>query len=209
MSSSLSCCVAACSDSARRTRGASSASRMMRPAEPPTVETVIRLAPRSKSDWWVMPRRLLRTASRLSRGSPIPMKTTLRTSAPPSSRTDCRACQTCSRISAADSCANAPIVPVAQKEHWRPHPTWEETQTVQRCRPVDRCSCMMSTVSTRRPEASSTTSLRPPADSTRSTTRELQGTKAEHMPLASCRGRPASECSASAVNAPPRRKRWR
>eukprot|EP00967_Tisochrysis_lutea_P054790 scaffold68653_cov33-Tisochrysis_lutea.AAC.1 len=65
------------------------------------------------------------TASRLSSGSPIPMKTTLATRRP---RT-CTARATCATISSANSDRKSPSRPVSQKAHPYRQPTCEDTQS--------------------------------------------------------------------------------
>ena len=70
------------------------------------------------------------TASRLSIGSPMPMKTTLRGGDPAGAAA--RATRYCRTISPAVSWRVKPRVAVAQNRHWRVQPAWLETHTVLR-----------------------------------------------------------------------------
>mmetsp|Transcript_38052 Transcript_38052/g.116915 ORF Transcript_38052/g.116915 Transcript_38052/m.116915 type:complete len:268 (-) Transcript_38052:132-935(-) len=199
---------AACTDQASR-QGSASAARRMCAGDGPTVETHTQRAERANAFGCTSSSTARRTSSKLLSGSPIPIKTTFRiATAEPASLRACRACQTCSRISALESCACTPIVPVAQNVQRRPHPTCELTQTVQRCLPDETWSCRINTVSTRRPDASSTTSFSPPTLCTVSTTLLVTPTKASHSPAAASFGSPAA-CSGAAWSAPSRRKRCR
>ena len=100
----------------------------------------------------------------------------------------CRRCVACNKFA-----------PVAQNEQARAQPTCDETQTVQRDLPDDSWSCRMSTVSTRWPDASSTTSLSPPSDGTRSTTRDVIPTNRSQSAPAAALLSSASACSAAGV----------
>ena len=77
------------------------------------------------------------TSARLSKGSPIPMKTRLVTARRPAlasrlPRQTARARRTWSTISPASSCRSSPWRPVSQNEQARAQPTWLDTQTVVR-----------------------------------------------------------------------------
>lgn len=104
-------------------------------------------------------------------------------------------------------------MPVAQNEQARAQPTWELTQTVHRDVPLDAWSWKMSTVSTRRPDASSTTNFKPPSEGTLCTTVEVvTPEKCPHSAAAWFRGNRAASgavMSDAAVNSPPLWNRWR
>ena len=150
---------AACRESAtcasqRRTRERSCGTR-------PTVDTVTRLGDSDHCCWRAAPpppppalgsvitRTESTTASRLSRGSPWPMNTTLVISlprapapsppslapSPPSScsrRSSCRAATSCPTICAELRLPERPCAPVRQKAQPMAHPACEETHSVRR-----------------------------------------------------------------------------
>mmetsp|Transcript_11479 Transcript_11479/g.29071 ORF Transcript_11479/g.29071 Transcript_11479/m.29071 type:complete len:278 (-) Transcript_11479:521-1354(-) len=99
------------------------------------------------------------TASALSAGSPIPMKTTPSSGGMPSSRHTCRPKYVCNTISSAVSERSLPIFPVAQKVQACAQPTCELTQIVVRPRSVHG----IRTVSTSSPSDSRTSSLTVPS----------------------------------------------
>jgi hypothetical protein len=71
------------------------------------------------------------TRSRLARGSPMPMNTTLETRRPVR-RASAPARTTCSTISPVVRLRSNPAWPVAQKPHAMAQPAWLDTQTVVR-----------------------------------------------------------------------------
>ena len=133
----------------------------------------------------------------------MPMNTTLRTSAPALRR----ACTSCSRISPLDRFPSSPMVPVAQKLQPILQPTCELTHSVVRGSPATRRAVLapwrITTVSTRSPSCSSTSSLvtAPSPEVTALTTREVDSVKccasSEPIPFGS-----ASTPSSAAIVAP-------
>eukprot|EP00967_Tisochrysis_lutea_P124284 scaffold207704_cov33-Tisochrysis_lutea.AAC.3 len=143
--------LAACTDQASRAGNGLSARIVL--GEVPTVETHTCRLKRPKPRGFTRALSASETPPRLSPGSPIPIKTTLRTGGKPHSRATRTAACTCSRISSAESERSRPMVPVAQKAHARPHPTCDETHSVEKARalaagaPCGCRSCGMSTAS--------------------------------------------------------------
>ena len=84
----------------------------------------------------------------------MPMKTTLVTCRPPSSRRTRAKCRTWSTISSAVRSRRSPSLPEAQKAQPTAQPTWVETQT------VARPATSMSTASTGWPSAVANSVLR-------------------------------------------------
>eukprot|EP00961_Rhodomonas_salina_P108122 1455700-Rhodomonas_salina.1 len=104
------------------------------------------------------------TASGLSSGSPIPMKTMLSTDGSARAAASRRLRTTVARISSAERLRTMPIAPVAQKRHPRTHPTWLLTHNdvLARALRAPACCCGgggMRTVSTARPSARRSRSL--------------------------------------------------
>ena len=98
----------------------------------PEVETVTRRG-ESPGNTSVRERTAASTASRLSRGSPIPMKTTFVASSPAASAAS-RATRNWCTISPAVRFRRKPMVAVAQKAQARVHPDCDDTHTVPRVR---------------------------------------------------------------------------
>jgi len=104
------------------------------------------------------------TASRLSMGSPMPMKTRLRISKPrapaPSNglSTRCRAANHCATISRAARCRMSPICAVSQKVQPMAQPTWLLTQSV-REKPPPACGMGITTDSVSSPPPTSSVNL--------------------------------------------------
>ena len=110
----------ACSESASLIGSSTSSTKRVRPGSQPTVEIVVRrcVTPRSGSR-----RAAAKTASTLSIGSPIPMKTTW------SIGSLRRKCSAWSRISHCVRLRRNCICPVAQKVHVSGQPDCDETHT--------------------------------------------------------------------------------
>jgi hypothetical protein len=89
------------------------------------------------------------------------------------------------------------MVPVAQNEHCLAQPTWLETQTVCRVRELVSWWWRITTVSTRCPSCSCTTSLKPPSDGTLSTTRLLRSVKCCASSPRTLRGRSVGSMSSA------------
>ncbi len=137
--------VVALRDSARFASHSARKRRM--PGRTPAVDTVTWRGERPGKTS-VRPRTAAKTASGLSSGSPIPMKTTLRGGRSSSSAAATRYWST---ISPARRLRPIPRRAVAQKSHRRVQPACEDTQTVLRPRPGTRT---VSTVASPRPSAS-------------------------------------------------------
>ena len=95
----------------------------------PTVDTVMWRAPMPKPSGALRIVSAVSTAGQLSRGSPMPMKTTLVGAAAGSRRTISR---TWPAISKAERLRRNPMRPVAQKVQPSAQPAWEEMQRVRR-----------------------------------------------------------------------------
>ena len=147
-----------------RPRPALGARRTARPSVGtiPTVLTVILRSGTAKPAGSRSTAMARSTSSRLSSGSPIPMKTTFVGRAP-----RCRAATAyCATISAAVRLRWSPRRPVSQKTHPRAHPACDETQTVHRSR--DRNGVegwWMSTASTAAPSSRRTANRTLPSGS--------------------------------------------
>ena len=121
----------ACRDTANETAHASR--RRLRAGTTPAVETVTRRCASPYPLWSVMILRAGKTASVLSRGSPIPIMTTLPTVRPSFCVASRRlAVRSCVRISAVVRFRENPCSPVRQKRQARAQPTCEEMHKVVR-----------------------------------------------------------------------------
>ena len=149
------------------------------------------------------------TASRLSRGSPIPMKTTLGGANP-----RCRATRAYWRtISDASRLRTRPSRPVSQNTQPRAHPTWLERHTVQRSLARRReAGWRMATVSTRLPSPSRTAKRTVPSASCATSAAGMSVSKRDRASAKRPRaggsrtGRPASPATRAraSTRAPPR-----
>ena len=120
----------ACSETARWSFSPVAVSASM-PGTMPTVETVICRQPSAPSALSARRRTAVRTASRLSIGSPMPMKTRV-CSLRPTAFASRRSARNCSTISPAVRLRSKPVFVVAQKSHPIAQPTCEERQPAAR-----------------------------------------------------------------------------
>mmetsp|Transcript_917 Transcript_917/g.2191 ORF Transcript_917/g.2191 Transcript_917/m.2191 type:complete len:411 (+) Transcript_917:40-1272(+) len=135
----------------------------------PTVETEILLCDMWSPIGWQKMLVAARTASRLCRGSPMPMNTTLVIGVlSPTEARYRRASTSCSTICAVRRFPPSPIRPVRQNWQFMAHPSWLETQSVMRSFRPELRRIGMSTASTFPPAAGPSltrnTSLRVPSD---------------------------------------------
>mmetsp|Transcript_13849 Transcript_13849/g.40561 ORF Transcript_13849/g.40561 Transcript_13849/m.40561 type:complete len:216 (-) Transcript_13849:169-816(-) len=177
---------AACTDQASRVGRDSNAS--MASGEGPTVDTEMCEFPRRKPSTMVRAARC--TCSRLSAGSPMPMKTTFVSGGSSLLWASCMPAKSCPRISCASRDRMSPMAPVEQNAQARAQPTWLETQI------VVRESVGMSTVSAMSPSCRCTRIFVVPSAATSPT---AASTPVHSSPRAASRGNASRKSLAASL----------